>query len=193
MPENEIKKALKEDFEREKNSILEEAKKSERDILISAEEESKKIKEECIREIKKKLSQEKQKIISQISLEIKKEILIEKEKLFNSILDLIKKRIEKLRKNKIEYYNLLKSLLIEAKEFFSDENQLKIKIDKEDFDLCKILLDELKLKIKIEIISIPLGGLILTDIDEKFIFDNTIESRLNKIIPYLRKEFWYGR
>jgi len=37
-----------------KTSILEEAKKSERDILISAEEESKKIKEESIREIKKK-------------------------------------------------------------------------------------------------------------------------------------------
>ena len=188
MAEKELKIAIKEKFEQEKEKLLTQAKKEEDDILSEAKREAQLIRNSYIKELEEKMQQEKQRLLSESSLQAKGEILIEKEKVFNEIIDAVTVKLEDIRKDEDEYYNILKSLIIEAEESLPDV-KFKIRIPTEDIQLCEKILDDLNFTAEIETGLISSGGLIMSDLEERYICDNTFEARLKRILPQLRQQF----
>jgi vacuolar-type H+-ATPase subunit E/Vma4 len=134
------------------------------------------------------MQQEKQRALNESSLQAKREILIEKEKVFNEIVDAVTARLKDIRKDGDEYYNILKSLIIEAEESLPDVI-VKIRIPTEDIPLCEKILADLNFAAEIETGLNSVGGLIMSDPEERYICDNTFEARLNRILPQLRQQF----
>jgi V/A-type H+-transporting ATPase subunit E len=188
MAEKEIKIAIKETFEQEKEKLLNQAQKEADDILSEARREAQLIKNSYIKELEGKMQQEKQRALNESSLQAKREILIEKEKVFNEIVDAVTARLKDIRKDGHEYYNILKSLIIEAEESLPDVT-VKIRISTEDIPLCEKIFADLNFTAEIETGLTSAGGLIMSDLEERYICDNTFEARLNRILPQLRQQF----
>ncbi len=188
MAEKELKIAIKEEIEREKERILNQAKKEAEDILSEANKQVNSVRDSRIKELEERMQREKQKLSHELSPSARKEVLMEKEKVFGEVIDAVMTGLESIRGNRNEYYEILKSLTIESKEDFPDDVKLKIRISTEDVQLCEELVHELKLNAEIEGGLTCTGGLTMSDLAERYICYNTFESRLEKLMPRLKRE-----
>jgi len=188
--EKEIKAAIQEEFEQEKANLINQAKQLAESILATAKKEVEFMRKTYLQELEKTIEQDRIRLLSQLHLEAKKEILLEKEKIFNKVLDRIKKELQNLRQDKEKYRSILKSLIEEAIENFGDKTKVIVKIDKQDQELCKTVIAELQLNAKIEEMSESLGGIIVSDQEERCILNNTFASRLDKLTPVIRQRLF---
>lgn len=189
MAEKEIKAAIREKFEKEKETVLARAQKEADDILLEGDTGAKSLRELYVKELEKRFEAERQRQLSEMSLSARAEILTKKEKVFEHIIDGIVSRLEHVGKNPEEYRKILGFLVLESRENFPDAEHLRVRVLDEDVELGKKIINDLGLNAVVEAAPCGYGGVIVSDLNATRICDNTFESRLNKLIPELRAEF----
>jgi len=175
----------------EREKILREAKEKAEDILKDAEKKKEVMKNSFLKALEKKNNEKKQRLLCEISLQMKKELLLEKERLFRRIIDGIKQKLLNKKREIDAYYVILNKFFQEAAENFQSNTRFKLKVSQEDRKLCEKMISELNLNAEVEPTLSSSGGLILSDIEEKVIVDNTFESRLKKIVPELKEKLTF--
>lgn len=189
MPEKELKAAIREEVERKKEGILDQAKKEAEDILSEANEQANSIKDSYVRELAERIQQERQRLSSVLALSARRDVLIERAKVFERVTDTVTTELGNVRGNSTQYGEILRALIIESRENFPNDAKLKIKVLTEDLQLCQEIVGELKLNAEIAGGLVSSGGLVMSDMEEKYICYNTLESRLEKIMPQLKQRF----
>ena len=189
MPEKELKIAIRKEVEREKEGILNQAKKEAEDILSQANEQANSIRDSYVRELEERIEQKRQRLSSGLALSARRDILIEKAKIFAEVTHAVTAELGNIKENSAQYREILKALIAESRENFPDNAKLRIKVSTQDLQLCKEIASELKLNAEIEGGLASSGGLVMSDQEEKYICYNTLEARLEKIMPQLKQRF----
>ncbi len=181
--------------EEEARKIIEEAKIEAENIINKAKKQAEEIINKEIKNYLKQLEDEKKQKIAEIKLKVKEDILKIQEELCEEIISELKNRISKLREQE-DYKQLLRKLIIESCEALNGGN-LIIKIDTKDCDIefdIKEIENEVKMRtgnetnIKLVYDDISeLGGVIALTIDESMIYDNTLDSIIEKSRNEIRK------
>lgn len=196
MAEKEIKAAIREKFEKKKETVLARAQKEADDILLEGNTRVQSLRELYIKELEKRFEAEKQRKLSEMSLSARAEILTEKEKVFEYIIDGVVSRLKHIRENPEEYRKTMRFLILESKESFPDAEHLRFRVLDEDAEPCKTIVNELGLNAVMsagscgEAAPCGYGGVIVSDLNETRICDNTLSSRLKRLITELRTEFY---
>lgn len=191
MSDKELKAAIQEEFEGEKQKLLNQAKAEAEGILAEAQKEVDLMRKRYLQELEKRMAEEKLRALSELRLEARKEVLLEKEGIFEEAMEAIRGALQDLRLNKERYSHALRALIMEAKENFGEGVHLKIKVAKGEMGLCKKVVAELLgPHATIEEMPDASGGIIASDEEERRICDNTFASRLDKMAPLIRQRLW---
>jgi len=174
--------------EAEAKKIIEDAKKEAEKIIANAKRQAEEIVTKEVEKYIQQMNYERRQKVSEINLKFKEEILKAQEELYEEIIREVERRINELRNNEI-YEKIINRLIIESCETLNCENVI-IKIDSKDRDI-KINLEEIKDNVKkrtghdvnisviFESIS-KLGGIVATTADESIIYDNTLDSIIER-------------
>lgn len=190
MADSQIKRAIREEFEQEKESLLNQARREAEIIISQSQREAESMRKRYLQELERKSEEDRIRLLSQLNLQVRKEILLKKEDLFKMVLERIRRGLEDLRQDKERYSAVIKLLILEAKENFSEEMRIKVKVDREDLEICKRVVSELNLNALVEEIPLSSGGVIVCDEEERFICNNVFKSRLEKLTPKIREKIF---
>lgn len=146
----EILKSIDEKVDQEEKRIKEEMEKEKNSILDKAKEEAKQRKEKILETAKKNLEEEKRRKLVQVRREENKQILNLKRKLMDEIFDEARKKF--LNLDKKEYLSLMKEALIasldqEGEEILISPQDKKL-IDNSFIEEVEKSLSEKKVKLK---------------------------------------------
>ncbi len=189
--------ALDRQVEADREKLIESAKEKARAILQEAEQDIKKaektFQEELAKEeqLGKKGAAKKSKSTPK-NTHLTKLILGVKYKFFEQAIYLSRKQLNELAK-KSDYQQVLKKLIKECVETFPEVDRLLV--NSRDVSLAKKILHELKLNLKIKAADNVSAGVIAVSADEKLSVCNTLDFRLDKVIPSLSpqiSEILYG-
>ena len=188
MAEEDLKKAILEKVQKEKEEILKQARREAEEILSQARCEAASLEEMYLAEIKKNCLLKKARELNQINLEVKKEFLEAKEKKILEVFSSVKELLKAISQDKARYKPIFKDLLLEALSCFGKSVKLQLKVNLSDKELALEVMKEQKVDVQLEALASVEEGLKLCDLEEKIIILNTFESRLNKLMPELRQE-----
>lgn len=181
-----------EDVRKEAEAIIREAEKEAKDTLLSAKEEANKQYATIMNDAKIKAEVERRKIESVTEVETRNRLLQRKEQLVNAAFDKALRQLTAFTKTE-EYYSFLLDLI---EETAAQLDSKKILLYLNATDKKRLTQKDLKnlskkLGIQLEISESTedcIGGCKLQTPDEKILYDNTIENRLQQLKPSLRVE-----
>lgn len=185
MAEKELKEHIREEILSEKNKILAEAKKKREILLKEVEREAQALIENYKKELSKTLIEEKASAISQCKLEGEREVILNREKCIQDVWGVIERHIKNLRQGK-NYSKLFNKWLEEALKDI--EGKILIKVNPEDLELTKAYLSRKNIGALVEGEPDIEMGVCVSDAGEKVSVVNTMELRLERLKPFIRKE-----
>lgn len=188
MVQEDLKKAIQEIIQREREAILNQARQEADEILSQAEKEAASLQERNLAEIKKSCLLQKTKELNQINLELKGSLLEAKEKKVYEVFSLVEDELKTIHRNISQYKSILRELWLESFESFGDEVKLILRVNPSDKELALGVLKEFKNNAQLETKESIDAGLELCDLEENKIILNTFSSRLEKLKAQLRQE-----
>lgn len=188
MIQEDLKKAILEKIQREKEAILTQAGKEADTILNQARLEASSLKETYVAQMEKRCLLERTRELNQINLQIKRSLFEEKEKKILEVFSSVRERLEAIPKDKNGYRAVFKRLLEESLENFPVYAKLKLKVNPLDRELALEVLREFPANIQLDTEESIDTGLELCDLKENKIILNTFASRWEKLQLPLRSE-----
>jgi vacuolar-type H+-ATPase subunit E/Vma4 len=158
------------------------AEARENQILVEAEEEARKIHETNMRSVDEQIRMEKSRIISKANFQLKKEVIRIKENMMNQVFNETIKGLENLR-NQSSYESVFEKLAAETVKGIS--GKAEIFIDQADEQLARKVFDKMDIDYTIKSNIKCLGGLKAMSENGKIVFNNTIDSRIEKAKQFL--------
>ncbi len=170
------------DFVSRINSSYEDALNRLRSSRNSLENEYNKI----IEDANKQAENLKRQIIGSSSIDARNKQLLIVEDAVNKVFEEVKKRIDSIRDSK-EYASMLKDMLEDAIKVINDD--IIVECNKDDMKIIKDLAKATKVKVTIneEPIDI-LGGLRARSKDASIVYENTLERRIERLKPLIKKD-----
>ena len=161
-----------------------------REILASAEVEAQDIREEARESASAPAARERARIIHRANLESLHILGSVREMLVDATLDQTRGRLALLRSEK-GYPSILRKLvteaLLELDGLPDDAEGVFLEADPRDKVPLNVILSELGLKTTVNYTLTCWGGVSARTIDGQVVVINTLESRLERAIPYLRR------
>lgn len=183
--------ALKEEIwrrAREKaETILREAEERARKIVEAAEM---KVREETRSKIESEKLAMKRRILGKALMDGRREVILAKNEAVEKVFERAIERISMLRDSNL-YQEFLANSLRRAIEKFSDMNikELVVYVNERDQEFLQSRIREFNPLVKIKFRKGDfLGGMIVTDPEERLIFYDTIEGRFEALKPILREK-----
>jgi vacuolar-type H+-ATPase subunit E/Vma4 len=194
-------KIILEEASKEAEKTLNDAKSTADKILEDAKRKANAIIEEAIREAEKKAREKVRALVSDAErryAELKLEVL---RTAYEIVEESFKAAAQKLLQvtEKEKYVDILYNLILEAVQQLR-EAELKVAVNRRDMDLVRRLLPRIEseasrimgIKIRIVLLEKPIdivGGAVVMTADEKIIYNNSLEAKLEssreKLLPLL--------
>ncbi len=173
-------KTLESQIEVEVQGVITSARKKAEIILRTAQQKVDSINKQMAEEAAKKdeVKEEKKTTIRKQGLS--KLFIRTKQELFQQLFNTVKERLMGLPR-KAEYPRTLKKLIQEATADFPECT--RIRVNARDTSLAKKILSELKLNLEVEPTEDFSAGLIALSADGRMSIINTLELRLERVIP----------
>lgn len=188
MAEEDLKKAILEKIQREKQDILAQAEKEKELILKQAREEASILREGYLEKAQKIYSLKRAFALNQIELEAKRKILEAKEKKISQVFSQVQEKLKEMHQEKISYKVIFRDLLEESLNALDKKVMVKLKVNPSDREIALGVLKGLRLDAQLETKDSIDAGLELCDLEENIIILNTFQSRFNKLILELRQK-----
>lgn len=196
-----LAKIILEEASKEAEKTLNDAKSTADKILEDAKRKANAIIEEAIREAEKKAREKVRALVSDAErryAELKLEVL---RTAYEIVEESFKAAAQKLLQvtEKEKYVDILYNLILEAVQQLR-EAELKVAVNRRDMDLVRRLLPRIEseasrimgIKIRIVLLEKPIdivGGAVVMTADEKIIYNNSLEAKLEssreKLLPLL--------
>lgn len=182
-----------------KEEILKEAREKAEKIIEDAKEKAEKIVARKRESVIKNLSEKKKAALAVTRLEGKKKVMMKKGEIVKLVFDEVRKKLSTFKKEEPKrYVDVITSYIIESLEGWSVD-EVNIRVSKEDYDLIKKNLkkisdkvsDRVGRKIVINLLDEPvdiLGGVVVSDKEDKVFYTNTFDSRLIRLYEEERDE-----
>jgi len=182
-----------------KEEILKEAREKAEKIIEDAKEKAEKIVARKRESVIKNLSEKKKAALAVTRLEGKKKVMMKKGEIVKLVFDEVRKKLSTFKKEEPKrYVDVITSYIIESLEGWSVD-EINIRVSKEDYDLIKKNLkkisdkvsDRVGRKIVINLLDEPvdiLGGVVVSDKEDKVFYTNTFDSRLIRLYEEERDE-----
>ncbi len=154
--------------------IEEEAKKEAERIIAEAKEQAEEILKKAREEAEKEAEALKKQELSSISLEMKRMLLNKQKEIVESVFDLLKQRVQEMDEETRK--KLIKTLLSK-----NASPGMLVYSRKEDEDIVKSVIDELKLDLKYAGNIDCLGGVILEDPSGEVRINLTFDELLSQV------------
>jgi len=183
-----IKEFVKEKINKVLKNIEEETLLKIKALREEFEKEKEWIKEKKIKEAENFLKIEKAKRIAEAKIKALDEILKSRDDIYGKLLDFLKKDIEEKRK-KGTYREIFKKLFREALEDYG-EKEGRIIVSPEDMEYVREVIKSSGLDFEIKTDERIFAGLVVERKDGKIRVLNTLESRLKKAEPYLMEKLF---
>ncbi|MCD6380358.1 hypothetical protein J7M07_07950 [bacterium] len=189
----EICDRIREDGEKEVNSILDKAEKTALEIVRKAEEEKDKVVKAILAKAEEKGFAERKRELSGVQIEIKREKLKIREDVINSVMEKVKTALKNIR-TESGYPDILKNLIIEAIESL-DGKSFSVFVDRRDFDLVeKEIIPAIRSKLNSEVENIEIkelekgsmGGVKVGVPGGNVVYDNRFEARIYRLRDDIR-------
>jgi V/A-type H+-transporting ATPase subunit E len=189
----EICNRIREDGEKEINSILDKAEKTASEIVTKAGEEKDKVIKEILAKAEEKGLAEQRRELSGVQIEIKRAKLKIREEVISNIMERVKVSLENIRVES-GYSAILKEMIIEGIKSL-DGKSFSVYVDQRDFDLAEkevIPAIHSELKDKVENIEVKelekesLGGVRVGVPGGNVIYDNRFEARIYRLRDDIR-------
>ncbi|MEM1991299.1 MAG: V-type ATP synthase subunit E family protein [Nitrososphaerota archaeon] len=184
-----IKKVAEETM-KECLSLLDAAEKEAMELLENEMRETDAEATEIIESAKRQAGLERSRILGIAEVEAKNETLALIEEYVNMVIE---RSMEKLRRAPTvpEYKDVMRKLLLEGLNAIGSD--VKVWTNAESMDILKELADEVSTStgFRVYVGDEPIdctAGLKVSSLDGKRVFDNTVEGRLRRLRPLLRKE-----
>lgn len=155
------------------------------EIIEIAEEEAKKIREQCLHAMEKTIKGDTSKLLTEAKLQVRKQVIKAKEDTIDDAFAQAGESLKGLRKTN-RYERVMEELISEVVEHCPSD--AIISVDPSDQALARKILDAKGLKWEINADISCSGGLKAVSSDGRVCFDNTFESRLNKAKLFIRPE-----
>ena len=160
-----------------------------REILVNAQAEADEIREAARAAASAPAGSERARVLHRAHLESLHNLGSAREALIESTLDQTRGRLGNLRTEKI-YPQVLRQLveesLAEIKISTNDVDRAWLEADPLDQDLLATILSDMSLRLTVKYSLASWGGLIVRSEDGQIVVINTLETRLERAIPYLR-------
>ncbi|GIU72348.1 MAG: hypothetical protein KatS3mg003_1827 [Candidatus Nitrosocaldaceae archaeon] len=172
-----------EDFVERINSSYNDALNNLRSSRNSLESEYNRI----IEDANKQAENLKRQIIGSSSIEARNKQLLIVEDAVNKVFEEVKKKINTIR-NKKEYKDMLNTLLEDAVKVINDD--IIVECNKDDMSIIKDLASNIS-NVKITVSNTPtdiLGGLKARSKDGSIVYENTLERRIERLKPLIKKD-----
>ena len=189
----EICSRIREDGEKEINSILVKAEKTASEIVAKAEKEKERVIKEILARAEEKGLAEQRRELSGVQIEIKRAKLKIREEVITSVMEKVKVSLENIRAES-GYSSILKDMIIEGIKAL-DGKSFSVHVDQRDFNLTKkevIPAVRAELDGNIEDIEVKklekesLGGARIGVPGGNVIYDNRFEARLYRLRDDIR-------
>ena len=187
MAEEDLKKAILEKIQREKQDILALGEKEKELVLKQAREEASILREEYLEKTQKIYSLKRAFALNQIELEAKRKILEAKEKKISQVFSQVQEKLKEVHQEKSGYKVIFRGLLEESLKALDKKVKVKLKVNPSDREIALGVLKGLGLDAQLETKDSIDAGLELCDLEENITILNTFQSRFNKLIPQLRQ------
>jgi len=161
-----------------------------REILANAEAEAQKAREEAYAKAAAPADRERARILHRAHLERLRMLGNVREELVTATLDQTRGRLATAR-NEYFYPAVLRKLVEETlAEFDSpaqEEGQIQLQVDPRDQAILSRILSDMGLTLPVHYDVTCWGGLTAQSKDGKIVVVNTLEARLERVLPYLRR------
>lgn len=188
MAEADLKKAIQEKIQKEREAFLNQARQEAEEILSQAKKEAATLEERHLTEIKKNCLLQKTKELNQIKLELKRQLLEAKEKKIFEVFSLVEDELKTIHRDIGQYKSIFRYIWLESQESFGEDVKLKLKVNPSDKELALEVIKDFKKNVQLETKGSIDAGLTLCDSEENRIILNTFSSRLDKLKTQLRQE-----
>ena len=187
-----IIKQIKDDVQKEIDSLLQRAKRNAGLRIKLAQGEAKRQRKEHVEAVKQQAKDVQQQILATVSLETRKIILKAKEDIINNVLTKVRKKGTDYR-SQADYKKWLQDIIVSGIKQLG-EREIVIAIDQADDELInqdfivtlkKKLDNETNVKVEIDN-NLKDTGAIIKSGDGRKILDNRFSVRMEKKIPQLR-------
>jgi V/A-type H+-transporting ATPase subunit E len=187
---------IREDGEREMQSILDKARQTAADITAKAEAEGKRITEKVLKEAEEKGTVVQRRLLSSVNLEVRRAKLKAREEVVTRVGEQVEKELGRLREEK-EYADVLVRLTVEAIEAL-DGDRFLVHADRRDlasleetvFPAVRKILENAGRTVRVfeskALARSILGGVQVGVPGGNVIFDNTFEARLYRLRDRIR-------
>lgn len=192
----EICRRIREDGEKEAESILDKAERTATGIVERAEKKKERIAEEIIKEAEQDGENEFRRLLSSIKIEMKREKLKIREEVIEHIMERVRAELESTRRDEV-YCRILEGMILAGVRALEDSSFV-ILVDRRDIDLTKErVIPAVKRKIEEEtgepcrfmvegLSKSVLGGARIKSAKGKVAFDNTFEARIHRLNDDIR-------
>ena len=187
MAEEDLKKAILEKIQREKQDILALGEKEKELVLQQARDEAFILREGYLEKAQKIYSLKRALALNQIELEAKRKILEAKEKKISQVFSQVQEKLKEVHQEKSGYKVIFRGLLEESLKALDKKVKVKLKVNPSDREIALGVLKGLGLDAQLETKDSIDAGLELCDLEENVSILNTFQSRFNKLIPQLRQ------
>ncbi len=184
---------IREDGEKEVNSILQKATETASEIIEKAEQEKDKVTGEIIAEAEKKGEAERRRELSGVQIEIKRAKLKIREDVINNVMENVKESLRKVR-DKSDYPEILKDMIVEGIKALDGKSFL-VMVDRADFSIMeKEVLPAVRDELKGELEDVrirqleedSLGGVKVGTPGGNVVYDNRFEARMYRLRDDIR-------
>jgi len=182
----EMWRALNAEAKKQRELILERARRDASYIIKEAEKEAERIRDRGRAEVKSMLEGERGKMLNEARLYLGCELRKTREKLVDEVFVSAKKRLELLRES-ADYPRILKHLIEEVATEGSGGN-FAVSVDKRDEALAREILDKMGKHYTLNTDISTAGGVRVTTGKGRIILTNTFETRLERASEFLRGE-----
>lgn len=192
----EICRRIREDGEKEAESILDKAERTATGIVERAEKKKERIAEEIINEAEQDGENEFRRLLSSIKIEMKREKLKIREEVIEHIMEKVRAELESTRTEE-DYCRILEGMILAGVRALEDSSFV-ILVDRRDIDLTTgRVIPDVKRKIEEEtgnpcrfrvegLSKSVLGGARIKSAEGKVAFDNTFEARMHRLNDDIR-------
>ena len=174
--------ALEDQIEAENQQLITSAKKKAEAIIRTAQREVERLNRQLLEEAAKKEEVKQSAQGKSQGHKASKLLVLAKGEFFQQALKLSRKKLSEVPQ-KSEYSQVLKRFIKEATADFPECASLKV--NTRDAALAKKILSELQLKLTLETTHDFSAGVIATSSDNRMSVYNTLESRLDRLIPLI--------
>jgi len=187
---------IREDGEKEAESILDKAERTASGIIDRAEKKKDRIAEEILKEAEENGENEYRRLLSSIKIELKRERLRVREEVIEHIMERVKGSLKSIREQD-RYMDILKGMIMAGIRALGGSSFI-ISVDGRDLKLTRNkVISAVKQKVKqekgddcqleVEQLSRPsLGGARIRSAEGKVAYDNTFEARIHRLNDEIR-------